>query len=220
MKTEINGGPSFAHIHVELQPSELIVTESDAMASMSAELDMKAKFNGGLLGGLLRKFLGGESLFVNYFKNNTNKPLHLTLVQPVPGDIREVQLNGLDVLNIQPGGYIASEPTVKLGLKYAGIRSFIAREGLFKLQLSGKGKVWYGSYGGLIDKELDGEYIVDTSHLVSYTEGIKLNIQLSGGIFSSFFSGEGLVTKLSGKGKYTIQTRSLDGLKSWMNPKI
>lgn len=220
MNTEVKGSPSFAHIQVELMPGETIVAEPDAMSSMSSALDMKTQFNGGLISAFLKKVFGGESLLVNHFTNNTVQPLHITLVQPTPGDIHEMELTHNQVLNFQPGAYIASEPSIRLGVRYAGIKSFIAREGLFKLQVSGNGKVWYGAYGGLLEKEINGEYIVDSSHLVAYPDSIKLKIQLAGGLFSSIFSGEGLVTRLVGKGRVTIQTRSLTGLKNWLNPRL
>ena len=70
------------------------------------------------------------------------------------------------------------------------------------------------------EKEIDGEYIVDTSHLVAYEPQLKLKLQMAGGIFSSFFSGEGLVTRVEGNGKIWIQTRSIGGLAGWLNPKI
>ena len=35
-----------------------------------------------------------------------------------------------------------------------------------------------------------------------------------------FFGGEGLVTRVVGRGKIVIQTRSLDGLKNWLNPRL
>lgn len=216
MKLNIQGKPVFAHIEVELQPGESFVAESDAMASMSAELDMEARFNGGFFCGLLKKFFGGESLFVNHFTNNTAKPLTLLLTQPTPGDIEMIELNG-ESYCIQRGGYIASEPTVKLGVKWAGLGSLIGGEGLFKLEVSGHGKVFFGAYGGLVQKEIDGEYIVDTSHLVAYEPTMKLKPQLAGGIFGSFFGGEGFVTRVEGKGKIYLQTRSMSGLASWVN---
>lgn len=219
MKTNIEGRPAFAHLHVELQPGESIVAESDAMASMSADLDMMTKFNGGFFGGLCRKFLGGESLFINTFVNRTDGPRKLTLVQPTPGDIGSVELNG-NRLCLQPGAYLASTPGVKLGLKWAGLASFIGREGLFKLVVSGTGTVWYGAYGALLERAVDGEFIVDTSHLVTYEPQLKLKMQLAGGLFSSFFGGEGLVTRVQGQGKISIQTRSLQGLRNWLNPRI
>lgn len=219
MKTTIEGQPSFAHMHVDLDPGESIIAESDAMASMSADLDMTAKFNGGFFSGLIKKYLGGESLFINEFKNNTDGPRRVTLVQPTPGDMGVIELNG-DSLCLQPGAYIASTPGVKLGVKWAGIASFIGKEGLFKLIVSGTGTVWYGAYGSLMPRAVDGEFIVDTSHLVTYEPQLKLKVQLAGGLFSSFFGGEGLVTRINGKGNIVIQTRSLEGLSSWLNPRL
>jgi uncharacterized protein (TIGR00266 family) len=217
VNTKIEGAPSFAHIHVELDPGEQITAESDAMSSMACDLDMKAKLNGGFFSGLCKKFLGGESLFVNDFVNNTDGPRQVTLAPGNPGDIRAMQLEN-NAICLQPGAYIASTPGVKLGLKYAGLASWIGREGLFKLQVSGTGTLWYGAFGALVEKEIDGEFIVDTGHLVAYPPNIKLKVQMAGGIFSSFFGGEGLVTRVQGKGTIVLQTRSLSGLASWLNP--
>ncbi len=219
MKTEIKGSFAFSYVDIDLEPGESLITESDAMSSMDANIDLKASFNGGFFRGLLRKYLGGESLFISRFTNNTSEARRMTIVQPTPGEIRCVELNGQS-LNLQPGAFVACTDGVKLGLKWAGIVSFIAREGLFKLVVSGEGKVWYGAYGALVDKEIDGEYIVDTSHLVAYDPGVKLKLQLAGGIFSSIFGGEGLVTRVTGQGKIVVQSRSISGLAGWLNPKF
>ncbi len=219
MKAQILGGAAFSYLNVELEAGESVITESDAMSSMDADLDLTAALNGGLIRALIKKYLGGESLFISQFKNNTNSPRQLTLVQPTPGEIRCVELNN-DIFNLQPGAFLACTENVQLGVRWAGLVSFIAREGLFKLQVSGTGKLWYGAYGALLEKDIDGEYIVDTSHLVAYEPGIKLKLQLAGGIFSSFFGGEGLVTRVSGKGKIIVQSRSISGLAGWLNPKF
>jgi len=217
MNIEINGAPGFGFLHVDLEPGEKLMAESDAMASMNAELDMKAKLNGGLFKGLLKKFLGGESLFINEFANNTQSRLRVTITQPFPGDIRLIELKNGDKLYLQPGAYICSEPGVQLGLKWAGIHSWLGGEGLFRLEISGSGKIAIGAYGGLIDKEVDGELIVDTDHLVAYPPGFSIKTQLSGNLISSFTSGEGIVMRLKGKGKIIIQTRSIGGLTKWIN---
>jgi uncharacterized protein (TIGR00266 family) len=216
MKVEIEGKPVFAYLRLELQPGETFVAESDAMATMSADLDMTAKFNGGLFRGILKKVFGGESLFVNHFTNNTTKPLSLTLSQPTPGDIQARALNG-ESYCLQRGAYIASDPGVKLGVKWAGLGSFIGREGLFKLVVSGQGNVYFGAYGGIVEHEVSGEYIVDSGHLLAYEPTMKLKPQLSGGLIGSFFGGEGFVTRVEGKGKIYLQTRNIAGLASWVN---
>ena len=219
MKAEIRGSDAFAYIDVELEPGEGVTAEPDAMSSMSADLDLQARFNGGFFTGLMRKWLGGESLFISHFSNNTNGPRKLTLVQPTPGSIRMRELAN-ERFFLQPGAYLASTDGLKVGVGFAGFVSWIAGEGLFRIVASGSGKLWYGAYGALLDREVDGEYIVDTSHLVAYPPGIKLKLQLAGGLFSSIFGGEGLVTRVVGRGRIVIQTRSVSGLASWINPKL
>lgn len=219
MKTEIRGGDAFSYVDVELAPGDKLVAESNAMSSMSADLDLKAKWNGGFFFALLRKLLVGETLFVNHFSNNTEGARRLVLVQPTPGSVRSLTLDN-ETFYLQPGAFLACSGDVKVGVKFAGLISWIAREGLFRIAVSGSGQVWYGAYGALLDKEIDGEFIVDTSHLVGYTPGVALKLQLAGGLFSSLFGGEGLVTRVQGKGRIVIQTRSLSGLANWINPKL
>jgi len=219
MKSTIKGGAAFGYVEVELDPGETLIAESDAMSSMSADIDVTPKLNGGFFVGLARKFLGGESLFINHYSNPASQTRTIHIVQPTPGEIRKVDLND-ESLFLQPGAFLACTPEIKLGLKWAGLVSFIAREGLFKYVVKGTGSVWYGAYGALIEQTVDGETIVDTSHLVAYEPGLKLKLQLASGLFSSFFSGEGLVTRVEGHGKMVIQTRSPTGLVTWLNPKL
>lgn len=216
MNITINGAPSFGHAKIELAPGEKLIAESDAMASMGAGIDMKAKLNGGFFPGLLRKFLGSESLFINEFVNKSNESQQLVVTQPTPGDVRILELNN-QTLYLQPGAWICSDPGVNLSLKWAGFNSFIGGEGLFRLQVAGTGKVVIGAYGGLVDKTVNGELIVDTDHLVAYPPGISIQTQLSGNLISSFTSGEGLVMRLKGKGEIILQTRSMSGLRRWLN---
>lgn len=215
MQTRIEGRPAFCHIHVELEPGETIIAESGAMASMDTGLNVRAVFNGGLFVGLLRKVFGRESLFVTRFTNVSSSCKRVTLTQVTPGEIAARELAG-EAICLQPGAYVCSTPELKLGLRWAGFRSWFAREGLFKLQVSGTGTLWYGAYGALVEKTLQGEYIVDMSHLVAYDPHIRLRVQLPGGFFSSFLGGEGFVTRVEGHGKIVLQTRSLHGLSGWL----
>ena len=219
MQAEIKGGAAFSYVDVELEPGETLLAEADAMSSMDARLELKAHLNGSFFVALLRWLLGRETLFISSFINATQQARRLTIVRPTPGQLCCVELRD-QTLYLQPGAFLACTPGVKLGVKFAGFTSWIAREGLFKVVVSGTGRVWYGAFGALLEKQIDGEYIVDTSHLVSYEPGIKLRLQLAGGIFSSIFSGEGLVTRLEGKGKVVIQSRSLDGITRWINPRL
>ena len=67
METEVRDRPAFANILVKMDTGESIIAESDAMASMSASIKIKTRLNGGFANALLRRFFGGESLFINEF---------------------------------------------------------------------------------------------------------------------------------------------------------
>ena len=222
MKYEIRYKPAFACIFVTINPGESITAEAGAMTSMDAALSMKTEFSGGLFSALLKKFLGGESLFVNTFTNNTQKPLQLVLTQSTIGDIASINLSNGQEICFQPGAYIAHTPGVKMGVEWAGISSLIAGEGLFKLKLSGHGecRVFFGAYGGLTKKSVSGEFVVDTGHLVAYQPGLKMKIGLAGGLLGSVTSGEGLINRISGQGDIYLQSRSIDGLVGYLRPKV
>ena len=215
MEAEIRNRPSFANVLVKLNPDDRLIAEADAMASMSGSVQMKTRWNGGFVPAVLRRMLGGESLFVNEF--SSDEPAELVLTQPFPGDIECLDLKG-NAMFLQPGAFLACEPGVDLGLNWAGFASWIGGEGLFRLKVSGKGKVWFSSYGGIFQREIGSdEYIVDSGHLVGYEPSISIRVGMAGGIFSSFFGGEGLVTKVRGPGRIYMQSRNFSALTAWIN---
>ena len=219
MECEIKYKPAFSAIFITLEPGEKIIAEAGAMASMDSQLSIKTQLSGSFLSAIAKKFFGGESLFVNVFSNETNQYLNLVLTQSVVGDIEAMELNGKDIY-FQPGAYIASTPGVKLGVRWAGFTSWFAGEGLFKLRLHGKGKVFFGAYGGITKKAINGDFIVDNGHLVAYEPGIQMGIKLSNGLIGSLTSGEGFVNRLSGKGNIYLQSRSIGGLVGFLRSKV
>ncbi len=214
MESEIRDRPSFANIRIELEAGDQIIAEADAMASMSSTIEMDTRWSGGVIRGIAKRLFGGESMFVNEF--STESEGELVLTQPFPGDIECIKLKG-NTMFLQPGAFIACDPGVKLGLGWAGIKMAIAREGLFRLKVSGHGRVWFGAYGGIYIREIDEEFIVDSGHLVAYEPSVGIRIGMAGGIFSSLFSGEGLITRVNGPGRIYMQSRSFGGLAAWTN---
>ncbi len=214
MEAEVRNRPSFANIRVQLNPGDSIIAEADAMASMSSGIAMSTRFNGGAVQAVAKRVFGSESLFVNEF--TASRPGELVLTQPFPGDIECIELKG-NTMFLQPGAFLACEPGVSLGLGWAGLASFVGKEGLFRLKVSGHGRIWFGAYGGIFVREIDREYVVDTGHLVAYEPTIGIRIGMAGGVFSSFFGGEGLVTRVTGPGRIYLQSRSMDGLAAWTN---
>ena len=217
METDIRYRPSFATLFVRLKPGDTLIAEAGAMASMDSSMQIRTKLNGGLFKGFLRKIFGGETMFINRFTVADGADgADLVLTQQTPGDMIEINLDN-SALFLQPGAFIACDPEVKFQLKWAGFRSWFSGEGMFRLRVIGTGRVWIGGYGGIVERDIGETYTVDTGHLIAYEPSVGLKVGMSGGIFSSFFSGEGFVSKMQGPGKIYMQTRNMDGLASWTN---
>lgn len=214
MQVEIRNRPAFSNLLVQLQPGERIQAEAGAMASMSPGVEMSTRWNGGFFRAVLRRVFGGETLFMNEFKATSGG--HIVLTQPFPGDMVELPLHG-NTMFLQPGAFVAAEPGVALGLGWAGLKSLFSGEGLFRLKVSGHGRVWFGAYGAIFTREIQGELIVDSGHLVAYEPTVGIRPGLAGGLFSSFFGGEGIVIRVSGQGRVYMQSRSFGGFASWVN---
>ncbi len=219
METEIRDRPAFAHLAVRLQPGESIVAESGAMASMSAHTVLNARWNGGFFGAILRKLFGGETLFVNDIScpAGAQTAAEVVLTQPTPGDMYEIKLSGTSMF-LQSGAFLACTTGIQLTVAWAGFKSLLGGEGLFRLKVSGTGTVYIGAYGSIVARDLgDRELIVDTNHLVAFEPTVSLTTGLVAGVFSSLFSGEGFVMRVKGPGRVLLQTRSLEGLAAWTN---
>ena len=212
---ELRGRTAFTHIVATLSPGATLVAESGAMASRSGHIVAEATWNGGFVNAVLLRLFAKESLFVNRFTAH-GSPGQLVITQATPGDMIAVDLNGQE-LCLTRGSFIACTPGVSLGVAWAGIASWIAGEGLFRLRAAGHGTVWFGGYGSLEARDISAPLIVDTGHLVAYDPTLAMRTRLSGGIFSSFFGGEGLVLEVSGQGRVYLQSRSISGLAGWVN---
>jgi uncharacterized protein (TIGR00266 family) len=218
LEVELRGRPAFTHIVAKLRPGGTIVAESGAMASMSGSVTARAEFNGGFINGFLLRLFANESLFVNHFTASAEGG-ELVLTQATPGDIASVELDGQQ-LCITKGSYIASTPGVRISPAWAGLQSWFAGEGLFRIRAEGKGTVWFGGYGSLEARDVSQPIIVDTGHLVAYDPRLTMKTRMSGGLFSSLFGGEGFVLEISGPGRIFLQSRSVGGLASWINSQL
>lgn len=214
MRTEVAARPSFAHVRCQLAPGERVIAEADAMASMSSSIRVRHRWNGDPITALLRRVFGGETLFVNEFSTESGGELVLT--QSAPGDIECVHLRG-QALHLQPGAFLACESGVRLRVGLAGLSSYIGGQGLFRLTVSGHGRVWFGAYGGIFARDVQHPLIVDAGHLVAYEPTIGLSARLVSGPLASLLSGEGVVAQLRGPGRVYMQTRSVRSLAAWSN---
>jgi uncharacterized protein (TIGR00266 family) len=219
MDIEIIHRPSYSLAIAKLTPNERIRAEAGAMVSMSGDVQIETKAEGGILKSLGRAVLGGESFFQNFFVASAAGG-EVTLAPELPGDIAVIEMSGSKLM-IQAGSYMASESTVELTAKVS-MKAFMSAEGISMLEATGSGTLLVSSYGAIFEKVLGAgeKYIVDTSHLVAFDGTMSVQPKTVGGMKSTLFSGEGLVVELTGPGKIYIQTRSPQALINWIIPQI
>lgn len=220
MRTDISYSPAFAMATIALDPGESVKAEAGAMMSMSPGVEIATSTSGGVLKGLRRSVLGGESFFMNTF-TASGPDAHVVVAPALPGDIVVWPLANQTVF-LQSGSYLASPDTIDIDTKWGGAKTFFGGEGLFILKCEGVGDLIVASYGAIhpIDLAPGATYIVDTGHLVGWEGAMPYEIQKAGNWKSTVLGGEGLVVKLTGPGRVYVQTRSPRSLIDWLVPKL
>jgi uncharacterized protein (TIGR00266 family) len=198
---------------------ETVRAEAGAMLAMSAGVAMETSTQGGVMKGLRRAVLGGESFFMNTFTAQVDGA-ELYVAPSLPGDVVAWPING--TLFVQSGSFLACSADIQVDTQWGGGKTFFSSEGLFMLRIAGQGELVLSSYGAIhaIDLQPGQTYTVDTGHMVAWTEGIQYNVRKVGNWKSTFFSGEGLVCDLTGPGRIYLQTRSQDAFLGWLIPKL
>lgn len=220
MDVEIRYSPSFAMAVIRLAPGGSLKAEAGAMTSMSGTVEIATSTQGGLLKGLRRSLLGGESFFVNTFSAPSGG--ELTVTPTLPGDVIHLQVGEGSAVMVQSGSWLASEPTVEVDTKWGGGKTFFSGEGLFLLRCTGSGDMLVSSYGAIEERTLAaGEVLkIDTGHVVAFDEGVGYQVEKVGGWKSTMLSGEGLVATFTGPGRLWMQTRSPSDFLNWLIPQL
>jgi uncharacterized protein (TIGR00266 family) len=219
MQHKIMYQPSYSLLELQLDPSESVLAESDAMVSMSPNIAMETGAKGGLFGALKRA-VGGESLFQNTFTAQNGTGV-ITLAPTMVGDIAVREMQG-ESLFVQSGSFLASSPSIDLDTKWGGARTFFSREGLFVLKATGTGMLFLSSYGAIHAVTLaPGEQLVmDTGHMVAFDATMGYHVRTIGGVKETLLSGEGLVVDLTGPGTIYMQTRNFSAFVRYLAPKL
>lgn len=211
MNVEILHQPDSAIAHIQFAPREELIAEAGAMVAMSSEIKVTTTLRrgkgGGMLGGL-KRMLAGESLFLSVFRSGEHAA-EVYLAPRLLGDILPYQmLHG--GLIVQSTGYMASTPGVDIELGWQGFKSFLSGESIFWLDLTGDGVVLLSAFGGIYEIEVEGEYIVDTGHILAFEKSLKFSITKPTGSswLSTFVGGEGFVCRFTGKGRLFCQTHN------------
>jgi uncharacterized protein (TIGR00266 family) len=196
-------------LQIELRRGEEIYAEAGTMLYMGAGIELQARMQGGIVKGLMRKFLAGESLFMSVFRCETASG-KLALANPIAGKIFPIQLNGNTIL-AERNAFLCAMGNVDLSIAFtkrfgAGL---FGGEGFILQKISGQGLLFLHAGGNMLDFTLGpGEQLrVDTGCIVSFADSVAYDIQFVGGFRNALFGGEGVFyATLTGPGHVVLQT--------------
>ncbi|QQK48156.1 Mitochondrial biogenesis protein AIM24 [Penicillium digitatum] len=181
-----------------------------AMISMSPTITLRGRIT-----FTLKKFLIGGSMTASHYTG----PGELLLAPPILGDIIVHEINPGDKWNVGRDSFLAHTSGVCHEYKRQDLsKGFFSGEGFFVYKFTGQGLFWMQSFGAIIKKDLvEGEaYFIDNGHLVAWNCKYDIERVASGGLLSSFSSGEGLACKFKGPGTVYLQTRNLNAFAAQM----
>lgn len=210
MDIELLHRPGNTAAKITLQEGEVCTTESGAMIAMSGNMDITTsthkKGKGGILKAL-KRMVAGESLFLNHFEPKGGSG-ELWLGTALAGDMVSLTLDNENLI-VQGSSFLACEQGIDIDLGWQGFKSILSGESVFWVNLKGQGKIVLSSFGAIYPIEVDGDYIVDTGHIVAFNETLNFSITKAGSSWlHSIIGGEGLVCKFSGKGTVWCQSHN------------
>jgi len=216
--------PAATALRFELDQGESITCEVGAMIAMSSGLTVETTSksrggSGGIIKGLKRMF-SGESFFLNHF--TAQQPSQSLLIGPTMlGDCVHHTMRGGTMI-VQGSSWLASTPGIDIDTTWQGFTSALfSGESMFWVKCSGSGELYLSSYGAIHSVEINGDYTIDTGHIVAFEDSLKFNIgKASRSLIGSFLGGEGLVCKFHGQGKLYYQSHTLPSLGSLLGPKL
>ena len=218
MQVGVRQQPSFAVARLMLAPGEPCQVESGAMMATSYGVQVQSQSQGGIMKGLGRAFLSGESFFISTFTAPQNGGW-VDVAANLPGDIQVIQLDGRTGWAVTRGCWLASSHGVQTETKWGGMKNLMGGEGGFLTHATGQGQLLVACYGAVESITLQqGEMVtVDTGHVVAYADTVQYQIRkVATGIIQSMKSGEGLVFDFVGPGQIMTQTRNPSALVSWI----
>ena len=212
MEIDLSQGGLFARALVRLEPGERFVSDAGAMFRASSNIDIDvttgSRGQGGILAGLGR-LLTGDTFFLSTYEVTDGRAGEVGLAPTHMGEVREVKVSPDEAWLCAGGSFLGAASTLALDTRFQGLKGLLGGESLSLLRVSGSGVLLVSALGMLTSMEIDGELIVDTGHLVAFTESLAYRIdKVGGGWINTWLSGEGFVMRFSGKGRIILQSHN------------
>ena len=203
-------GTTLQAVILELDPGEMVYSESGGMAWMSGNILMQTSGRGGGLGGMFKRAVSGESLFLVEYTSQGSKGI-VAFASDFPGKIVPVNLAAGQQMIAQKQAFLCAEKTVTLDIHFRKRlgSGFFGGEGFIMQKLTGPGVAFVCLDGEIMEYTLEPDQMlkVDTGHVAMYEPTVSFDVEMMRGFRNILFGGEGLfLATLRGPGRVWLQT--------------
>jgi uncharacterized protein (TIGR00266 family) len=207
-------GTTMQAVILQLEPGQTIFSETGGMAWMSGNVIMNTNAGGGglggMLGGMVKRALSGESLFIVDYTVQGGRGL-VAFASEFPGKIIPLHLGPGQSMIMQRDAFMCAEKTVTLEMHFrrnlgAG---FFGGEGFVMQRATGPGVVFAELDGEIVEYTLEAGQVlkVDTGHVAMLEPTVQFDVEMVRGFRNILFGGEGLfLATLRGPGRVWLQT--------------
>lgn len=208
-------GTTLQVITIELSPGEVIYSESGGMSWMTGNVQMHTNTGGGL-GGMFKRAVSGESLFITDFSVKRDQGT-VTFACEFPGKIIPFDLSPQESIIVQRDAFMCAEKSVEFDMhfrKQLGT-GFFGGEGFVMQKLTGPGLAFLEVDGEVVEYDLQpGQLLkVDTGHLAAMEASVDFDVTMVKGFRNILLGGEGLfLASIQGPGKVWLQTMPISKL--------
>lgn len=208
-------GTTLPVVTIELQPGEVIYSESGGMSWMSGNVEMKTHSGGGL-GRMVKRAISGESLFITDFFVNQGRGT-VAFASEFPGKIIPFDLRGGESIIVQKDAFMCAEKSVDMDMHFRKRlgTGFFGGEGFIMQRITGPGLAFIEVDGEVVEYDLQpGQQLkVDTGHLAAMEASVDFDVTMLKGFRNILLGGEGLfLASVRGPGKVWLQTMPMSKL--------
>jgi uncharacterized protein (TIGR00266 family) len=200
---------------MDLQPGQVVYSDTGAMSWMTATMTMNTKTGGGLSGMFKRAVSGGTAFIIDFTPNGG--PGQVAFTTDFPGKILPIELDAGQCVIMQKHAFLCAEKSVTLDVFFTrklGV-GLLGGEGFILQKLTGPGMTFAELDGDAVEYHLQPGQVmkVEHGHLAMFESTVSFDIEMIKGMANILVGGEGLfLAKLTGPGRIWLHSMTVSSM--------
>jgi uncharacterized protein (TIGR00266 family) len=196
----------------ELQPGQVVYSDTGAMSWMTSTASMSTKSGGGL-GSMLKRAVSGGTVFIIDFAV-TGSAGQVAFSTDFPGKILPIELAAGQSVILHKHAFLCAEKSVTLDVFFTRKlgTGFMGGEGFILQKLTGPGMAFAELDGDGVEYHLKPNEVmkVEHGHVAMFEDSVTFDVEMIKGMTNILLGGEGLyLATLKGPGRIWLHSMTV-----------